>query len=549
MKYIIVFPMRENSTRLKNKMLLNLTSSNNCLASIAFNKINTINNLYANSDNIKEVLEAEKRELVGAYALLQPEDTNLIEIADEMKAKYLIRPSASNSVKDIYTPATKYADVVVRASACNPFLACETIIASIIAHDEFYDSTIFTEEKRDWFWNTASHKCYTNPGFNGTQHSIPIYKHYHGIYVFDKKNVEEDKFFGNKINTVPLENILCLKDNAKYYDFKHTRNNLEHPVDFFNYLETIDIDEEKDFITALCLYGGLRDDEELEEKLNQQIDGILDDIIDNTLGEKKETFTKTNEYKAIKNLPKNDEWFEKRGFRTTLDKEGRFYKQMIIDTSWDCNLSCRGCNRACDLLKKKTYISLNAIDTLVNDCLDNAIALERIYIEGGEPMLHPNIEDIVSKLVVLNEKFGTKLYLITNGLLSYKHLKKYQLIVLDSKKNNESKYIEKFEFFMNAPCDTGVPEALYERGCTFPYRSGPCLAPNGKIYSCPCAARIVDLFGIKYRGYRKLSRVKLDEFEKQYKNVCKYCGRLKPITGEDIPSPSWRKILKEYKNG
>lgn len=540
-KYVIVYPMREESTRLKNKMLRALDVPGNWqnLATIAFYKINIINDLYSKSKNIAEILKDENREVIGAYALIPKNNKKLIDLAKKMNTSYILREEKSESVKEIYGVVPKEADYIVRVSACNPFLCAESIISAIVLNDHKYDSTIFLNEIRDWFFDDNG-SCFTNPNFTGTQHSKPIHEMFHGLYIFSRKNMLKDKFFINK-NMMYFGEISQLAANAKFYDLDSLFKNIEDKESMALMLESIDVDYEHDFISVqsfISLARSLR-----------SIDSIINDVVLGNI-KYKEPFKKTNEYKTTHNEPRTNEWFEKRGFRTTLEKEGRFYQQMIIDTSWNCNLSCKGCNRACDILKKDKYVSIKAVRRLVDDCLNNDIRLKRIYIEGGEPMLHPEIENIVKELSVLSNRFDTKLYMITNGTVPYKHLKKYtSLFIIDSKKNEDDSYIEKFEFFMNAPIDKGVPEAIYERGCTFPYRSGPCLAPDGKIYSCPCAARIVDLFGVKYRAHRKLSRVKLEEFEEQYKDVCKYCGRLKPDSKEDIPTLSWRKIIKEHKNG
>ena len=81
-----------------------------------------------------------------------------------------------------------------------------------------------------------------------------------------------------------------------------------------------------------------------------------------------------------------------------------------------CNLACEGCGRI------REYESV--IDRLmtVDQCLDavNASDAPIVSIAGGEPTMHPNIDEIVSKIIA-QKRF---VYMCTNALLMERVMKK-----------------------------------------------------------------------------------------------------------------------------
>lgn len=91
---------------------------------------------------------------------------------------------------------------------------------------------------------------------------------------------------------------------------------------------------------------------------------------------------------------------------------------LMLEPSFRCNLSCAGCGRIreySDILDQRLSLDecLNAVDE------SNAPV---ICITGGEPLIHPDIERIVQRILA-RKRF---VYLSTNGLLLEESLKKFK---------------------------------------------------------------------------------------------------------------------------
>jgi len=93
----------------------------------------------------------------------------------------------------------------------------------------------------------------------------------------------------------------------------------------------------------------------------------------------------------------------------------RFPLAMILEPLEKCNLACEGCGRI------REYESVMDRMMTVEDCLAAAQECDApvVSISGGEPLLHPDINDIVAG-IVRQRRF---VYLCTNGLLMKQALK------------------------------------------------------------------------------------------------------------------------------
>lgn len=79
-----------------------------------------------------------------------------------------------------------------------------------------------------------------------------------------------------------------------------------------------------------------------------------------------------------------------------------------------CNLSCFYChNEGQKIDCVKTYISLDYVKSMVNWIINNNIRVDYINVTGGEPMVHPQIIEIIDEL----KKLNCKIRLNTNATL------------------------------------------------------------------------------------------------------------------------------------
>ena len=96
-------------------------------------------------------------------------------------------------------------------------------------------------------------------------------------------------------------------------------------------------------------------------------------------------------------------------------------KNMVIDVTYVCNYSCNYCRWGSSETPGRTHQKLD--DILVERKELEAIGVERIVLSGGEPLLHPNIDQIVHHFSNIVED----VILITNGWLA--NLSKIQTMI------------------------------------------------------------------------------------------------------------------------
>jgi hopanoid biosynthesis associated radical SAM protein HpnH len=96
----------------------------------------------------------------------------------------------------------------------------------------------------------------------------------------------------------------------------------------------------------------------------------------------------------------------------------KFAVTLFIEPLELCNLECEGCGRI------REYADVMHMKLSVDDCLRvaNEVDAPIVTIPGGEPLVHPEIEDIVAGIV----DQGRFVYMCTNGILLEKKLPKFK---------------------------------------------------------------------------------------------------------------------------
>src|SRR5580704_11708453 len=102
----------------------------------------------------------------------------------------------------------------------------------------------------------------------------------------------------------------------------------------------------------------------------------------------------------------------------TLRREKRYPLVLMLEPLFRCNLACAGCGKIqypADILKKQ--LSPEECFHAVDEC-----GAPMVSIPGGEPLLHPQMDQIVEGLVA-RKKY---IYLCTNALLLEKQLHRFK---------------------------------------------------------------------------------------------------------------------------
>ena len=174
-----------------------------------------------------------------------------------------------------------------------------------------------------------------------------------------------------------------------------------------------------------------------------------------------------------------------------------------------CNLKCAGCSHYSSLLNKLTYKSVDQINndlTLLKNKIGDNLGWLRLL--GGEPLLHPNINDCL--LIIYNIFPNTRLIIVTNGLLVnkmsqtfYDICKKYNIEI----KITDYNILDLKNTILNLK-NYGIKTSIYKSNSIWKYQCikknneitdyfSKCTYKNmcnnynnGKIYLCPRIAYI-----------------------------------------------------------
>jgi hypothetical protein len=227
-----------------------------------------------------------------------------------------------------------------------------------------------------------------------------------------------------------------------------------------------------------------------------------------------------------------------------------------LDIIWACNLSCAGCSRACDCAPTGEKLSVDQVRRFLDESRARGVKWDSIALMGGEPTLHPQLNEILSLVVDYKRSFSprTWLRLSTNGCG-----KKVQealqglppeVRVVNTAKDPEEEGLPDFVPFTVAPAD--LPEyagADFHNLCSLARDCGTNLTPTG-YYACVGAATIDRVFGFDL-GRQELPAAG-DDVESVLPQFCRLCGffRLNVSSYGAKPgdvSPTWQRALEEWR--
>ncbi len=230
---------------------------------------------------------------------------------------------------------------------------------------------------------------------------------------------------------------------------------------------------------------------------------------------------------------------------------GFWYKRSTdsieIDITYKCNLSCQNCNRSCSQAPTEESMTIEQIQDFLKQSIEKNIKWHKISLVGGEPLVHPNIFEIINLILDYKNHFSrkTKIYLVTNGILEEKlKLVPQDIIIINS---NKKTFVSKFVSFNIAPIDLDeYKNKDFRNGCQILKYCGMGLNNSG-YYPCAVAGGIDRIF--KMNKGRSNIPEKNDLMLDELNIFCRLCGHFKKHDNVLSPemSKTWEQAYKNFK--
>lgn len=233
-------------------------------------------------------------------------------------------------------------------------------------------------------------------------------------------------------------------------------------------------------------------------------------------------------------------------------KYARSREAIEIDVTYACNLKCFNCNRSCTQAPARDAIAPEQIIKFLSESVEAKVTWRKIHVMGGEPTLHPQLEQILELLVWYKQHHNPKveLKLVSNGFgphveNSLGRVPAEVAIVNTSKKSP----VQEFDAFNMAPKDRPLNWLSdFRRGCVITNHCGMGLTPWG-YYCCAIAGAIDRIFGFDLG--RKQLPAKDDSMQDQMRLFCRLCGHFnrewQASTATPRLSRTWRKAYAAYR--
>ncbi|HET7506025.1 MAG TPA: radical SAM protein [Kofleriaceae bacterium] len=191
-----------------------------------------------------------------------------------------------------------------------------------------------------------------------------------------------------------------------------------------------------------------------------------------------------------------------------------------------CNLTCPNCDRSSAQAPSQELMTVEQIQRFVDQSLALTWKWERITMLGGEPMLHPQLTQILEVLDRYRARAPeTRFRIYSNG---YGANVQRRLAALPAwiEVHNTNKAPDRpplFSTYNVAPIDSPDCEgADYSKGCAITQWCGLGLTRYG-FYPCGAGASVDRVFGLDL-GLKQLADVTPERVVQQLTRLCSLCG-------------------------
>ena len=229
-----------------------------------------------------------------------------------------------------------------------------------------------------------------------------------------------------------------------------------------------------------------------------------------------------------------------------------------LDITYVCGMNCRNCNRMTGIApgRPEENMSVGQVEQLIRDSIRLQYPWREMFLVGGEPTTHPNLDAIISRIGEYrdNHNRDLKLTLATHGHGEHTQRRLKELSIafpflqfLNS--NKKGSVHQKFVAPCVAPIDIDAAWSENHRyeGCSVSGHCGLSMNFQG-YYPCAIAGAIDRIFGL-HQAIVNFADVSEAAIIEKYQTFCRLCGYYRPIreNSQTLLSPLWRKALERYR--
>lgn len=231
-------------------------------------------------------------------------------------------------------------------------------------------------------------------------------------------------------------------------------------------------------------------------------------------------------------------------------------RNMVLGITFECNLKCKNCNCWCSLAPTANNNSRMTIEQVIRfteEMLEYKHFFNMIKFSGGEPLLHPNLFQMLEIVKPLQEKNICKyIVVMTNGILKEKiaEIPKW-VTVINSEKD---KYpVNHWVTCGKPPIELNKLIDSNNNNC-FMIQNGDCsifLTKWGYYLNGTCGS--LDRFIGVDAGVKTFKEIIESDFkilEDQQDKLCQYCGfSYASLNTDCTQSQFYKNIIEKYDRG
>lgn len=227
-------------------------------------------------------------------------------------------------------------------------------------------------------------------------------------------------------------------------------------------------------------------------------------------------------------------------------------RSLEVHITYRCNLRCLHCSNLIEQAPSNETMPPATVAALLADSVRLDYRWERIVLHGGEPTLHPDLDEICEMLAAYKRDHNPAcgIYICTNGhgekVAAGIEVARRHGVGIENSMKGGGQDVYYHHALSSSPADLGED---YNLGCFQTSKCGIAYTMRG-FYECSPAASAWRLFGYAPMATR-LEDVTEERLAAGFAEHCKHCGYSRINSGANVNAPyseTWKAAIDAYKN-